>query len=90
MALTDTEKVNLRQAICDGAFSQVNQAPNGQLQRGAITPEVLASVASKSDDEIRAVLLLWKTNKVATLTKQVAQLNAQLAVANTALTGLQA
>lgn len=75
--LTDQEKGVLRQAICEGFLSGVQQGNDGRLNRRPVTPDLLASIALKSDDEIRATLLLYRSGKRDALNQQLAAVSTQ-------------
>jgi len=72
-------KTLLRQAICDGAFSPVAVNQQGQPIKIPVTPEILASVASLSEDVINATLTVYVANKTKALNAQLLRANANAA-----------
>ena len=79
--LTTQEKLQLRQAICDGAFSSNNPAIINPIPVDKV-PEVMQTVAALSEDAIRSILAVWIPAK-----KQV--LNMKLCKANAAVNLIQ-
>jgi citrate lyase gamma subunit len=71
MALSAEEKSELRHYICE--------TYHGIGLGLRLTPEVLASFAAKTDDEIREILSAYKANKLQVLADQKAKLDAAMA-----------
>jgi len=67
--LTPQEKNDLREMICSqGKMGQQGMVP---IQ---VTPEILATYATKSDDDIKNELVVFKAQKKIQLNKQYIQL----------------
>ena len=64
MALTNQEKALLREIICKNL---------------RVTPKVLADMAAKTDDEVRALLASEKAAQIASLTASKAAIEAKIA-----------
>ena len=72
--LTDQEKAILRQAICDGIFSNTGASPNGVAMRQPLTPDVLQAVSAMSDDTIKNTLTVYVASKKLQLQQQLTQI----------------
>lgn len=82
--LTDSEKAYVRQMICEGVFAQDVPNQQGGTSR-IVSPAVLAAVAVKTDEEIRAHIAEWQATKVkavadrkAALVKEIERINVYL------------
>lgn len=70
--ITEDERDMLRDFICSGGIA-------AQTEQGfRMTKASFKELASKSDEEVRAMLTLYKGTKLAALTKQKLAIQAQL------------
>ena len=69
MALEEKELSLLRKAICSGAFS----TPQNPLTEG-----VLAEIGKKSEEEVRAILTVYKKNLQRTLEERIKIMQGQI------------
>lgn len=76
MALTDLEVDDLRSMYYSGAFGMPTQ------QGLKMTKEGGKDLASKSDEEVRAMIIIWKGARMAQLNKQIQSAQEQLVALN--------